>query len=109
MRNLKHRSKAQLGQIVKVLKGRDAGMYCVVTNLIDDRYVLVADGQRHKFDAPKRKNIQHLEFIPFISNEVVHSLQDIGRVTNAKLRYAVEAYVKSININAEEKGDCISG
>lgn len=102
---MKHRSKAQLGQIVKVLKGRDVNTYCVVIELIDDRHVLVADGLKHKFDSPKRKNVQHLEFIPFISNEVVHSLQDSNRVTNAKLRYAVEAYVKSININAEEKGD----
>lgn len=105
MMNLKVGSKVQIGQIVKVLKGKDSESFYVVVEIVDDKFVLIVDGAKRKFDQPKRKNIQHLELQPMISSEVVHSLQESGRVTNAKLRYAVNAYVESANLNAEEKGD----
>lgn len=102
---VKHRSEAQLGQLVKVLKGRDAGAIYVIIGIVDDRFVLIADGNKRKFDQPKRKNAQHLEPLPMVSSEVVHSLQESGRVTNGKLRHAVLVYLKSANSIAEEKGD----
>ncbi|MCM3703468.1 KOW domain-containing RNA-binding protein [Paenibacillus macerans] len=103
--NVKQRSEAQPGQLVKVLKGRDAGTVNVIVQIVDDRFVLIADGDKRKFDQPKRKNVQHLELLPMVSSEVVHSLQESGRVTNAKLRHAVLVYLKSESSEAEEKGD----
>jgi len=102
---MKHCSEAQIGQIVKVLKGKDAGSFYVIIEIIDDKFVMIVDGAKRKFDQPKRKNIQHLELQPIVSSEVVHSLQESGRVTNAKLRHAVIANVESANLNAEKKGD----
>lgn len=102
---VEHRSKAKIGQMVRVLKGKEAGSVAVVVAIVDTKFVLIADGNKRKFDQPKRKNVQHLELSPIISSEVVHSLQESGRVTNAKLRHAVRAFVQSANPNAEEKGD----
>ncbi|GAA0137976.1 hypothetical protein YSY43_48170 [Paenibacillus sp. YSY-4.3] len=102
---VEYRSEAEIGQMVRVLKGKDAGAVAVVVAIVDTKFVLIADGNKRKFDQPKRKNVQHLELSPIISSEVVHSLQESGRVTNAKLRHAVHAFVKSANPNAEEKGD----
>lgn len=102
---VKHRQEPQVGQIVKTLKGRDAGTVYVIIGVVDERFVLIADGDKRKFDQPKRKNLQHLELQPMISSEVVHSLQESGRVTNGKLRYAVNVYMESANSNAEEKGE----
>ncbi len=99
------RPEPQVGQIVKTLMGRDAGTVYVIIGVVDDRFVLIADGDKRKFDQPKRKNLQHLELQPMISSEVVHSLQESGRVTNGKLRYAVNVYMESANSNAEEKGE----
>lgn len=98
--NVKHHTIAQVGQLVKVLKGRDAGAVYVIVQIVDDKFVLIADGNKRKFDQPKRKNTQHLELQPMISSEVVQSLQDSGRVTNAKLRHAVLVYLESANPNA---------
>lgn len=98
---VKHLKEAQLGQLVKVLKGRDAGDVYVIIGIVDDKFVMIADGDRRKFDQPKRKNIQHLEFQPMISSEVVQSLQECGFVTNGKLRFAVNAYAEFANSNAE--------
>ncbi|MGG3455762.1 MULTISPECIES: KOW domain-containing RNA-binding protein [Paenibacillus] len=103
--NVKERSEPQVGQLVKVLKGRDAGAIYVIVGILDDRFVWIADGNKRKFDEPKRKNAQHLELLPIVSSEVVHSLQESGRVTNGKLRHAVLVYQNSADSMAEEKGD----
>lgn len=102
---MKERSEPQVGQLVKVLKGRDAGAIYVIVGILDDRFVWIADGNKRKFDEPKRKNAQHLELLPIVSSEVVHSLQESGRVTNGKLRHAVLVYRNSADSMAEEKGD----
>jgi large subunit ribosomal protein L14e len=95
----------QIGQLVRILKGKDAGEAAVVIAVVDSRFVYIADGDKRKFDGPKKKNILHLELIPFISSEVVNSLEETGRVTNGKLRYAVMKYAGPTGISAEEKGD----
>ena len=102
---MKERSEPQVGQLVKVLKGRDAGAIYVIVGILDDRFVWIADGNKRKFDGPKRKNAQHLELLPIVSSEVVHSLQESGRVTNGKLRHEVLVYQNSADSMAEEKGD----
>ncbi|MDF9844464.1 MULTISPECIES: KOW domain-containing RNA-binding protein [unclassified Paenibacillus] len=98
-------SSPQVGQIVRILKGKDAGEAAVVIAVVDSRFVYIADGDKRKFDGPKKKNIHHLELIPFISSEVVNSLEETGRVTNGKLRFAVMKYGNPAGKSADEKGD----
>lgn len=97
--------EAQMGQLAKVLKGKDAGSLYVIVERIDDRFVRIADGNKRKFDQAKRKNLQHLELLPWISKEVVNSLQESGRVTNGKLRHAVISFIQYTDTITEEKGD----
>lgn len=84
--------KAQVGQLIKILKGKDEERYAVIVEVLDERFVLIADGNKRKFDTPKKKNVLHLELLPIISQEVAISLQETGKVTNAKLRFAVQRY-----------------
>ena len=84
--------RVQLGQIVKVLRGRDAGKYAIVIKPIEGKFVRIADGHKRKFDQPKKKNIQHLQITNEISNEVVESIREIGRVTNGKIRFALSKF-----------------
>jgi large subunit ribosomal protein L14e len=85
------------GDIVRSLRGRDEGELLVVISLVDERYALVADGGNRRFDRPKRKNVLHLEPIGFRSEEVANSLRETGRVTNAKLRFAIGQFEKVTN------------
>lgn len=94
----------RLGQVVYVLRGRDAGQYAVVVGKIDPKFVLLADGYKRKFDTAKKKNIRHVRFQDFVSKEVERSLHEQGRVTNAKLRYALQQFL-STHPRAEEKGE----
>jgi len=87
----------QVGQIVKILRGRDFGKFAIIIGLVDQRFALIADGDKRKFDHPKKKNLLHLELQNEISDVVVNSLQETGRVTNGKLRFVLAKYEQSID------------
>ncbi|WP_256762360.1 KOW domain-containing RNA-binding protein [Cohnella sp. WQ 127256] len=81
--------KLEPGDIVRSRRGRDEGQLCIIVAPVEERFALVADGDKRRFDRPKRKNVLHLEPIGIRSDEVANSIRDTGRVTNAKLRYAI--------------------
>ena len=86
----------QLGQVVRILRGREAGQHAIIIKLIDERFVLLADGEKRKYDRPKKKNRNHISLTNFISPEVQNSLLETGRVTNGKLRFAIDKYVSEL-------------
>lgn len=94
-----------LGQIVKVLRGREMQQYAIIIGVVDNRFVLIADGDKRKFNQPKKKNLLHLHLEDAVSSEVVSSLKETGRVTNSKLRYAIHKFAASRQTEAQEKGE----
>ena len=92
--------KPQLGQIVRILRGRDLNKYAVIIAIVDQRFLWIADGDKRKFDQPKKKNLLHLQLQDAISQEVVNSLLETGRVTNGKLRYALNKFVEAGQMEA---------
>ncbi|RFU68606.1 RNA-binding protein [Peribacillus saganii] len=97
------KTSLRIGQFVLITQGRDTGNYAVVIRLLDERFVLIADGMKHRFHDPKRKNIHHLRFLDCISTEVRNSIVESGYVTNGKLRFAVSKFVNEHV--AKEKGE----
>ncbi|MDB5054949.1 MAG: ribosomal-like protein [Bacilli bacterium] len=97
-------SKPQLGQFVKVLRGRDLNKYAVIVAIVDQRFLMIADGDKRKFDQPKKKNLLHLQLQDTISQEVVNSMMETGRVTNGKLRYALNKFVENQQFEASIQG-----
>lgn len=55
------REPLEIGRVVRSKAGRDAGRRFVVMALLDDEYVLIADGDVRKVEKPKRKKRKHLE------------------------------------------------
>lgn len=94
----------QIGQLVRVVQGRERGQFAVILEIVDDRFVLLADGDKRKYDRPKKKNINHIELLESISPEVRDSLVETGRVSNGKLRFAV-AKIANEFVTEIEKGD----
>jgi large subunit ribosomal protein L14e len=82
------------GRIVKILRGRDEGKLAIIIGSIDDKFVWIADGDKRKFDQPKRKNILHLQITSEVSNEVIESIRETGRVTNGKIRFALGRFAE---------------
>src|SRR5699024_10671438 len=81
-----------LGQIVRVTKGREQNQLAVIIDIIDDRFVLLADGEKRKYDRHKKKSVYHIELSPFNSSEVRKSLLETHRIYNRKLRFALAKY-----------------
>ncbi|WP_066159619.1 KOW domain-containing RNA-binding protein [Halalkalibacter krulwichiae] len=94
----------EIGQIVQCTKGRDQGQYFVIIELIDDRFVRIADGDKRKIDRAKKKNMNHLELVDYIAEEVKSSFIETGRVTNGKLRYAITNFLEK-HSNLLKEGD----
>jgi ribosomal protein L14E/L6E/L27E len=94
-------SRPRLGQIVKVLRGRDAGSLAIVVGYKEPNMVLLADGDRRKIDQPKKKNLKHIQITHAISEEIAEALETFGRVNNAKLRYALNQHL----LKMEQKGE----
>jgi ribosomal protein L14E/L6E/L27E len=96
------------GQFVRVSRGRDAGQYAIIVRLADEKFVFLADGDKRKFDSPKKKNILHLRLFDQVSPEVHNSIMETGSVTNGKLRYALTKFLNE-NLSEIEKGDEFDG
>ena len=56
------------GRVVLSTQGRDAGRYFIVLEVMDDQFVLMADGLTRKLDHPKKKKIKHLRMKPIVVN-----------------------------------------
>lgn len=52
-----------VGRLVVSKAGRDKGKPFVIIEVINDRFVLLADGELRRIDNPKIKNIKHLQII----------------------------------------------
>lgn len=98
----------RIGQLVRILRGRDTNQYGVIVGILDERFVLIADGDKRKFDRAKRKNLNHIELTEQISSEVKRSIEETGRVTNGKLRYAVSKFLNDQVIDLK-KGEQVDG
>lgn len=101
-------SSPRIGQFVRVQQGRDAGHVYVIIRILDERFVLIADGDKRKYDRPKKKNINHLEMIDDVSPEVQNSVEETGRVTNGKLRFVISRFIDK-QVTELQKGEQLDG
>lgn len=101
-------SSPRIGQLVLITKGRDARQFAVIIKILDEHFVLLADGDKRKYDRPKKKNILHLEFYDYVSPEVQSSISETGRVTNGKLRFALAKFVNEQATDLK-KGEQLDG
>lgn len=75
-----------LGQIVHSKAGRDKDRYFIVVGIVDNEYVLIADGDLRKIDNPKKKKIKHLVFHKKIAENISAGLKEKKHITDADLR-----------------------
>ena len=53
----------KVGDVVRSKSGHDAKRYYVIIALLNERYVLLADGKVRCLDHPKQKNVRHITLI----------------------------------------------
>lgn len=89
-------SDIQLGQVVRSKAGRDKGKVFVVLDIVDNEYVLLADGDYRKIDAPKKKKIKHLIVYKTIIEDLNEKLMAKQKINNAYIRKALDPFNKEI-------------
>lgn len=75
-----------LGQIVHSRAGRDKDKYFIVIGIIDNNYVLIADGDLRKYKNPKKKKIKHLVLHELFAEDIIKKLQENKIISDADLR-----------------------
>ena len=79
------------GRIVQSIQGRDAKAYFIILNVLEDGFVAIADGDRHKLSHPKRKKTKHLRAKPVLLD--LKTLRpEGGQLQDSDLRKALERH-----------------
>lgn len=79
-----------LGQIVSSKAGRDKDKVFAVVEIIDDKYVFVADGDFRKIESPKKKKVKHLQKYNTINEELKNKLETGLKIENIELQKDLE-------------------
>lgn len=79
-----------LGQIVHSRAGRDKDRYFIVVGIVDNDYVLLADGDLRKINSPKKKKVKHLVFHSMVAEDIKSMLAENKRITDADLRKSLQ-------------------
>ena len=54
------------GRVVISTQGHDAGRWYAITSVLDERFVLLCDGETRKLAKPKKKQVKHLRALPLM-------------------------------------------
>jgi ribosomal protein L14E/L6E/L27E len=79
-----------LGQIVSSKAGRDKDKVFAVVDIIDDKYVFIADGDLRKIENPKKKKVKHLQKYNTINEELKKRLENGVKIENIELQKDLE-------------------
>ena len=75
------------GDVVIAKAGKEKGGLFVVTQVLDPKYVLIADGNHRPLEKPKKKNTTHLK----------RTNQTIGEIeSNRQLRILLRAFIEEV-------------
>ncbi|MBX6394237.1 MAG: KOW domain-containing RNA-binding protein [Alicyclobacillaceae bacterium] len=91
-----------IGDIVEVRQGREAGQFMVVIGRLDDRYVWLADGDKRTVERPKKKNVLHVRPTGKRAEEALARLHTMGKVTDADLRFCLRRFLRERTRSADE-------
>lgn len=78
------------GQIVISKSGRDKGRLFVVMEIVDEEYIMLADGDLRKVERPKKKNVKHVAKHGALSAETAEKIKNKDKIENIDLRRILE-------------------
>lgn len=81
-----------VGQLVKSRAGRDKGKIFLVLNIVDDKHVLIVDGDSRRLEKPKKKKIKHLIVYNTVLLEFKEKIDEKVKINNAYVRKLLEPF-----------------
>ena len=81
-----------VGSVVYSRAGRDAGIFFLVVEVVDDDFVKICDGDVRKLAKPKLKKIKHLKNTGEILDGIGEKLLNNVKVYDAEIYSALRRY-----------------
>jgi large subunit ribosomal protein L14e len=88
--------EAVIGRYVWSKAGRDKNKLFIILDVLDEDYVLIADGDLRPVDRPKKKKLKHLSVTGKAAEEISYAVTNRKRLTNADLMKAVQRYTDEL-------------
>lgn len=79
-----------VGQVVISKAGRDKGKLFFIVDIINEEYVLIADGDYRKLDKAKLKKVKHLIKNKYASEDISNKISNRDYINDAFLRYELD-------------------
>ncbi|HHU43037.1 MAG: RNA-binding protein [Bacillota bacterium] len=92
MREEKLLKPIELGSVVFSRAGRDAGRFFIVIEIVDDNYVMIADGDIRRLSKPKKKKIKHLKATGDINQKIKEKLLEKKIIYDAEIYSIIRRY-----------------
>lgn len=84
--------KIEIGTICYSKAGRDCKRYYIICGIVNERFVLIADGKYHKLSKPKKKNICHLRVTEYKLDVIAQKISDNVKIYDAELNRALREF-----------------
>lgn len=79
------------GRVVVSTQGHDAGRWYAVVSVLDERHMLLTDGDTRKLAKPKKKQVKHLKALP-LSIQLEGRGESGGPIADSDIRKALKAH-----------------
>ena len=79
------------GRVVVSTQGHDAGRWYAVISVLDERNLLLADGDTRKLAKPKKKQVKHLKALP-LTIQLEGRGESGGPIADSDIRKALKAH-----------------
>ena len=79
-----------IGKVVRSRAGRDINHLYVVAGQIDNKYVLLVNGETKTLDKPKKKKIKHLDFLKTVDD----SMRTVIDLNNKSTDLEIKRFLK---------------
>ncbi|HEY8499236.1 MAG TPA: KOW domain-containing RNA-binding protein [Clostridia bacterium] len=90
-------SEPVIGRVVYSKAGRDKGKILVVVGIIDENFVLVADGSLRPIERPKKKRMKHLKFTDITVDYIAVLIKKGDKPTNTEIKNTIAELMEKIN------------
>lgn len=81
-----------IGSIVFSKAGRDGGRFYIVVEIVDDKFVKIADGDVRRLSSPKKKKLMHLKATAEVHEKLREKLLSGAVIYDAEIYSALKKY-----------------
>ena len=78
-----------IGRVAFSKAGRDKGKIFIIVGILNEDFVLIADGGLRPVERPKKKRLKHLRYTDRTASAIVEKMNSGIKVVNADLREAI--------------------